>query len=142
MAQLGWSDTLLTGVESIDAEHKALVALANDLDAALEAKKSGDQINAVMMSLYRYATTHFGNEERLMRAIDYPDYSLHRGEHVQFLNKLDEFSYKVQANIAEVAKIVLDFLTDWLQDHISRSDVELGRYMAENNIADPRPAGK
>lgn len=142
MAQLGLSDTLLTGVDSIDREHKDLVALANDLDAALVAKQSGERINAVLMKLYKYATIHFGNEERLMKSIDYPDYSLHRSEHVKFLDKLDELSYKVQANIAEVAQIILDFLTVWLQDHISKTDVRLGRYMAENSIADPRPAGK
>jgi hemerythrin-like metal-binding protein len=142
MAQLCWSDTLLTGVESIDREHKDLVALANDLDAALVARQSGEQINAVLMKLYKYATVHFGNEERLMRAIEYPDFSIHRSEHAKFLNKLDELSYRVQANIAQIAKIILDFLTVWLQDHISKTDVLLGRYMTENNIDDPRPAGK
>ena len=76
-----------------------------------------------------YTGYHFGTEEKIMERINYPEYSRHKKEHVDFVRevfiKVDDFKAgKILTPLAFVY-----FLRDWVLQHIAVSDKIMGMYL-------------
>jgi hemerythrin len=122
-----WDNSLSTGHEAIDAEHRILLNCVNDLyDATLE---STDAVVAhVFDTLAQYTVNHFRREEDLMRNTYYTYAMLHENEHNLLVNKLDE--YRKQYFNGEVGREeFLHFLKLWLVGHIKGCDLKLAEHL-------------
>jgi hemerythrin len=127
---LEWSPSLSIGVEEIDAQHRELFRRAGRL---LQEIRSGDREEIVELVdyLHRYAVTHFGAEESAMRDAGYPGYDRHKAEHDRFIEDLLEIAVEnEERGSASVAPRLEEWLGGWLRDHVSRTDGELGRFLA------------
>ena len=118
-----WDSKLDTGVESIDRQHRQLVAT---LDKLFEAMKDGagiELLSETLDSLDRYAADHFTDEEQLMAASDYPEIEGHRGAHRLFRKKIEDLSRDFRDNQQGALSIrVVLFLRNWLTEHIGSVD--------------------
>lgn len=85
-------------------------------------------------ALAGYAFTHFNTEEIFFCHSDYPDANRHIQIHEQFKAKVMEFRDAVSDGKANVDMEVLDFLKNWLIEHIQGMDVAFAPYLAK--IAD------
>ena len=76
-----FDDSLVTGNEMIDSQHKVLIEKINDLVASCEEKK--DKLNAVRLLNYLadYTEFHFSAEEKLQEEIGYPGIEEHKKKH-------------------------------------------------------------
>ena len=73
---LEWNDSLETGVEEIDSDHRCLISLANRIhNAALAGNR--EEVADLVLEFSNYCDDHFVMEEEFMRDIHYP----HRAEH-------------------------------------------------------------
>jgi len=117
-----WRDYFNTGVEKIDTQHKQLAKLINDLFNALGTKQNEDTLKGVFTELYSYTINHFTAEEALMLERHSPDFEKHKEEHKKFINKVNEFKEKYFRGDAKVTVEILNFLKDWLLDHIAGVD--------------------
>ncbi|MGD1098576.1 MAG: hemerythrin domain-containing protein, partial [Bryobacteraceae bacterium] len=61
-----WNDSWLVGVREIDAQHKNLVSILNQLHEAAMQGHGNDVLGKILDSLVRYTTAHFAAEERLI----------------------------------------------------------------------------
>lgn len=120
----------LTGIETIDEEHRQLFKMINEAFELLK-DETATAISAknLMLALKRYAKTHFVHEEEYMEQIKDPELEMQKKEHAQFTRKLNEFPANISDD-AEGKKILeemLEYLTHWLYHHILGSDIMIGK---------------
>lgn len=123
-------DEYLTGIETIDAEHRHLFELA---EATYQLTKNEfivdkyDQLSDLLDELKSYALTHFEHEEQYMREHNYKGILSQLVAHNEFREKLMDFSIdRNDDNTDEIVQEVLTFVTDWLVNHIYYSDKKIG----------------
>ena len=122
MAYMVWSDSLDTGINVIDKQHRRIVEYINALYDAYEAgEKEGAM--PVLDRLIHYTMTHFAFEEGVMEEGGYPYLKAHRRVHQLFTKKVGE--YLERANKGEdVTLALLEMLKRWLVGHIKNDDAD------------------
>ena len=122
MALIEWNDNLSVNVKEIDSEHKKLIAMINELHSAMGSGKGKDAMGRILGGLAEYTKTHFSYEENLMQKHNYPGYLGHKGQHDALTKQVLDLQGKFQEGKALVTVEVMNFLKDWLQNHIQNTD--------------------
>ncbi len=132
-----WSGNLSMGVDEIDSQHKSLFKILNDLIEAMEDKKGADEIETVVEFLDSYVIMHFGTEEAYMKKFDYPGYEQHLEQHKVFISSLEGLKMMYEENGVTSALLILlqSKLCNWILNHISQVDKELGVFLIEKGMA-------
>lgn len=117
-----WRDSYNVGNQKVDEQHKYLVQLINDLFHALGAKDGDEKLKIIFIELVNYTINHFTGEESLMSASKYSGLMAHKTEHLYFINKIKELKAKFNQGDNKAKLETLNFLKDWLLNHISGTD--------------------
>ena len=72
--------------------------------------------------MVKYTAIHFTHEEELMQIYDYPKYTEHKREHDALTQKVTDFYTRLQSGKASFSLELMQFLRNWLIDHIQGSD--------------------
>ena len=67
-----WDDSWVIGVREIDAQHKNLVSILNQLHQARKLGQGQDELKNTLHNLVSYTRAHFAAEERLMEEARLP----------------------------------------------------------------------
>ncbi|MCI8714059.1 MAG: hemerythrin family protein [Ruminococcus sp.] len=132
-----FDETLVTGNEMIDSQHKELIGKINKLLDSCEA--GNDKLAAVKTLDYLadYTDFHFSAEEKLQEEIEYPGIAEHKKEHenlrqvvTDLHDMLVEEEGPTEAFVEQVNKNVIE----WLYRHIKGFDRSVAeyKYMREN----------
>lgn len=114
-----------TGIQMIDDEHTRLFELAEAAYQLLQEEfltDKYDQIKAIFDELTDYTKKHFSDEEEYMESIDYQAIFIQRAQHKQFVQRLEEVDLENEEDQDAVIAELLEFLTDWLINHIVKMD--------------------
>jgi hemerythrin len=130
-----WSDALSVGIDEIDAQHRTLVDLVNELNSAIEERHGNAAVGEILARLEEYTRIHFAVEESLMRVLSYPRFAAHRREHAKLTEQLDELRGRFDAGQTALGFELMHFLKRWLTTHIMESDQDYARYFAETGSA-------
>lgn len=130
MDAFAWDERYETGEHDVDAEHRELVRLINELPALISSQADTTDIARVLDRLIVYAAEHFANEEALMAAAgcDPAFCARHAAVHREFADKVGEMRH-APANSGEL-EYLLNFLTSWLAQHILGMDKSMARQIA------------
>jgi hemerythrin-like metal-binding protein len=122
MTFMPWNDSYATGIEMIDAQHKELFRLINQVhDAA--ASGSEREANAPLLNaLADYVTLHFDQEEALMESAGFTGLAEHKAKHHHARSAVLAFRNDYLDGRAVLNATVLEFLKQWLSDHILGTD--------------------
>lgn len=121
-----WSDeTMSIGLPAIDADHRRLLELINEVEAVALQRSPTDVIERVLAQLAQYVSYHFRREEDMMRKAGFPDLADHEMLHEEFSDRVCQLTaqYFTDANLAD-SRELLDFLSNWLVVHIQSRDPE------------------
>lgn len=127
MGNFSWQAEYSVGDETIDRQHRQLIAILNEL-ADLLAGKGRDQTvtpRRVFDDLAMYVTSHFAYEEQRMMDAGYPidKVEAHRREHRKLLKTLQSFETHIDSGDAKAMEELMPFLYgDWLIHHICEVD--------------------
>lgn len=122
-----------TGIELIDDEHKQLFSYANEAYNLLQEEFTPDKydnISHILEELRDYTKKHFADEEAYMESINYKRLFTQKIQHQQFIEKLDELDTEHLGEVDDQdsqIRGILDFLTDWLVNHILHVDTLIGK---------------
>lgn len=123
-------DEYLTGIKSIDDEHRELFRIAQE---AYEIFTNNyipdkfDHIVALLERLREYTKIHFTHEEEYMESIQYKRMFTQKMEHNTFIEKLDEIDLdQIDRNQTDALLDIMEFLEDWLVHHIVEKDKLIG----------------
>lgn len=122
MSLIAWSNDYSVQVAMFDRQHQELFRLVNELHDAMSQGRSKDVMQRVLHGLVKYTQTHFADEERAMRECAYPEYQKHSAEHEKFTREVERFVDDYEQGRAALSISVIDFLCDWLRNHIASSD--------------------
>ena len=122
------------GIDLIDQEHKQLFDYANEAYELLQEEFTPDKydkIDAILEKLRDYTVKHFSDEEAYMESIQYKKIFTQKIQHQEFINKLDEFIDQHEKDEGDQAEQdaqimdILNYLTDWLINHILHVDGQI-----------------
>lgn len=137
MPYANWDEALSVGIGAIDADHKQLLAIINELhDRLARAKASAEELEAGRIALERmeaYGAGHFSREEERMERTGFPEFSRHCRLHQEFLDKLGVYRSQLAEGYVPVRE-VLAFLKRWLMGHIMVQDQVFGRYVKDEGL--------
>ncbi len=132
MAIAIWSSRFETGIDLVDAQHKALFEAVNRLAASFGAGTTATQVGESLAFLAQYTLEHFQTEEHFMREMGYPALETHRAEHARLVDKVQ----LLQSRLAEGKTVTMDvaiFLADWLKHHIHGADMAYVRFAKDKS---------
>ena len=128
---LQWKKEFEVGVAEIDEQHQKLVAIANHVyelmrnDLALD---KYDQIVEILQELKEYTVYHFQYEEGLMQKAGYKKRFSHKILHQEFLAQVEAVDLSaVDENQDAYLVQIMDFIANWLIDHIVGEDKKVGQ---------------
>jgi hemerythrin-like metal-binding protein len=125
MASITWSEMMSVGVPALDADHKTLVGLINNLHRSIGDEEEYATLGSVLKALEEYAVHHFAREERVMAACRYPSLTAHTAMHRRLAAQVSELKAAYDADRSAVrARQCLDFLHKWLIEHICSTDMD------------------
>ena len=124
-----WNDSYSVSVQQFDDQHKVLFNLINELHDAMSQGKGRDRIGQTLNTLISYTRGHFSAEEAALRKASYPDYDQHKKEHDAFTAKVLGFETTYRAGTSNLSVQLMNFLRDWLSDHILRNDKQYAPYL-------------
>jgi hemerythrin len=122
MALLDWNDKYSVKVSSIDAQHKKLFDMVNELHDAMKSGTGSTHVPAILNLLVAYTREHFANEERLMVQAKYANFALHKAEHDALTSEVVKMARDLEYGRITLSVQLLEFLKNWLQNHILSSD--------------------
>ncbi len=130
MVNIEWNDSLETGVEIIDDQHKEIFSRVDTLVNLSEEKKK-KEIEKMLRFLGGYVVEHFSAEEEYMIDFNYPEYDFHKEEHMQFLKsyKVLMKEYKKKGATPAMINDTQNKVISWLYDHIMRTDKNLAAFL-------------
>jgi len=120
-----WEDELSVGIEVIDAHHRYLFDLTNDLYEVVSEKRGSREVARVMKALDQYVQVHFRAEERMMEHHGYTGMVRQQYQHEEFEARLREFYAELHDNPLTAQFDVLVYLRTWLVRHILHEDAKL-----------------
>jgi len=129
MSLFKWSSACSVYLPEIDAEHREIFRLGDELHKALLAGTALAQLKPILANLLEAEEQHFRHEERLMRAMHYDALAWHKGQHDTARRKSRELVKRVESGDTAAAGELLQYLSDWLGDHISVPDRMMGAYL-------------
>jgi len=125
-----WDSSIQTGHRVVDLQHQAIFKAFNRLLKAMQQGKGRDEVHRTLVFLQDYTQRHFSMEEELMDQSDYPDMSQHCTLHHEFIEKVVRLTDRSERG-ATVTIAVMQFLKDWLVDHVKVEDMRLTRHLAQ-----------
>lgn len=131
-----WSDAFSVGIPEIDGDHQILFDLAGQIIEAATGEEAAVVTGSVLAALSDYADYHFEREERVMRAVGFPEEPAHTARHDRLRAKVKDMAERYRADPTAVAANELAaFLLNWLTSHILHEDMEYRPYTDGNSAA-------
>lgn len=134
MALIVWDDSIKTGLWAVDTQHERWVGLINDLHEAMLAGHGKIILGQTLAVMIDYTRTHFADEERLMSTHGYPGYAEHKALHDGCVARVLDLQQRAQAGELGISREVLNYLKDWLVNHIKVTDQEFVPFLKNKGV--------
>ena len=130
LEKIVWSDAFSVGVPAMDAQHRKLVNMINQLADchAEQGVGASSGFHEILSAMFDYTQGHFKSEEAYLEKIAYPHLSAHEKEHQAFLEKATALAV-VSADGVQDSAGLHDYLKGWLLEHILKSDMQYRFYV-------------
>lgn len=130
-----WNDSLSVNIKSMDAQHKRLVALINNLYEAMNFGKGKEVMGSILSELVGYTESHFRDEEKLLGEYDYSGLDGQHKEHEALVEQVKELEDSFISGKGTLTMDVMVFLKEWLSKHIMGDDKQYGVYLNSRGVS-------
>ena len=134
MAFLTWNSRYSVGVKTLDGQHTTLIDILNDLYAAMMKGQAQSLTGPLLRKLVDYTKTHFAAEEGMLNATKYPGLTAHQLKHRDLIKQVEEYASLYDKGEITLNLQLLNFLGDWLTNHIQKIDREYGPWLNEHGV--------
>lgn len=125
-----WNDRISVDVEELDADHKKMVEMINELYDAILAGCGRKKLDSLLDRLVDYTRYHFSREEAWMERIGFPELAAHKQEHEKMAVWINTAWRDYHSNLAMAPSLeTMNTLKDWLFEHILDSDQKYTAFM-------------
>lgn len=130
MTPITWRDEYSVGLPDVDHEHRVLIAMINELAAALGPETPRERIVAALGEICSRIAAHFALEEREMRGLDYPGLGEHKRDHESLLEDILDIMADVESPAGYDAAPLQRRLSAWFTEHFRTQDARLHHWLA------------
>ena len=134
MALFEWKDTYSVKVGVFDKQHRILIDTLNELHEAMLARKSDAILSEIIKTLINYTNFHFSFEENYMKNYNYPGYADQKKSHDNFVARVKDFQQQLAEGKLMLSMEIMNFLKDWLKNHIMVTDKKYSSFFNEKGI--------
>lgn len=128
-----FDETLITGNEKIDNQHKELIERINKLLVLCENEKPAQrEAIATLDYLSDYTDFHFADEEKLQEEVGYPGLAEHKKKHEELRETVEELYAMLEEQEGPTpafVQLVNENVTGWLYKHIRTFDRSVAEYI-------------
>ena len=130
-----FTEQYLTGISLVDEEHKELFRIIGEVYRVIMEEylhDKYDEIVRLLEELKDYTKFHFADEENYMQSIQYEGLAAQKRAHDAFVARLEEMNFEhIDEHQQETLEEMMEFLTEWLVNHILHSDKKIGKQPPE-----------
>lgn len=124
MNEIKWNSEFDIGNFQIDREHQNLFAIARKTISLTTSSK--ETLKQILRQLYEYTSTHFSNEEKYMKSVNYPDLDTHKELHKNLLTLLNTLVLEFNSlEISQIQEKITTFIEKYFIDHIINEDKQI-----------------
>ena len=117
-----WKPDYVFDIKEIDEQHKHFVGILDRMyDSTIQGLHQ-EELGDLLKELADYASDHFATEEKYFDKFDYPEAVEHKAKHQELRDKIQDFIEEAKNNKVDISNELLDFLEDWLVDHLLNLD--------------------
>lgn len=127
MGLITWKDEYSVGVAAVDLEHRELIELINDLDAAMQRQATHATVVQALGEIFARISAHFALEEKIMRDAGYADFGPHKADHESLLDQLADIIHAVEIGDKLDDRDLSSRLNRWFTGHFGSHDAKLHR---------------
>ena len=131
---INWDERYSVGFELIDEQHKQLVGMINELYSSFIEGKAQETASSILEKMIQYTDYHFTTEHKFFEKYNYPETEEHKKIHKSFVDKAIELKEGVDSEKVTVSYDIMNFLRQWLLEHILKEDKKFAKYFKQNNI--------
>jgi len=113
--------------------HHEEATLLNTLEELLKSSPNDHEAIAICLhEIIEHTRGHFKNEERLMREVDFPAFTMHEGEHIRVFNEMQRVvsGWLSTKNNELLHEYFLGSMVDWLTTHIMTMDTVTAQFIS------------
>ena len=129
-----WREEYSTNIKEMDAHHRELFQTANKLYEEIHSGRNQSVLEDTLNFLIGYTEEHFSQEEKLMEDYDFPDYEIHFKHHLRLIQEVQELKSKYAAGEMPMDMSIINFLKDWIINHILTEDRKYGPYLNDKGL--------
>lgn len=132
MKKIKFTDELCSGDSEIDAQHKKIVEVLNDLISEVNISIRSEKFADILNDLVEYTEVHFKYEEYLLEKYHFEDLEDHKKKHDEFLENIAEIIESVVEDDYSAPKVLAHYLYAWITKHLLEEDKQYFSLFKEN----------
>jgi len=121
-------------VNDMDDEHAKIFDYCNEIHLKVKNGAKPEAALPILKDLAEYTTYHFAEEERMMKAHNYPEFDSQKRAHTALLANVADTIKDIEDKKRVNMIAVIVFLTEWLKGHILGEDIKYGQYFKDQGI--------
>jgi hemerythrin len=128
-----WKDSYSVGIKAMDAQHKGLLQMSNDLftGCLLGGSTAKEYFKMTVHKSVEYVRYHFMTEETFLEKIGYPVLAEHKKQHEAFVKELLSQVKNFEDGQKFVPNNFARYLRDWVLTHIAVEDKQYAAFYTE-----------
>jgi hemerythrin-like metal-binding protein len=126
-----WKEQFKVQIPEMDQQHQRFFQLMNQIHV-YNNKQERDSgfLDGLFQELVSYIHIHFDEEEKLLEMTGYEGLAHQKKQHQFFRDQIALFHKQHLENNAAVPQSTLNFMRDWILNHILETDQQYGKYLA------------
>lgn len=130
-----WKPEYKVNVKEIDNQHEYFVGILDRLYDAILCSADRAELGGLLELLVNYTSLHFATEEKYFDEFGYEGAAEHKLKHKELTEKVLDFQKKFEDNEIDISTDLIDFLEDWLIDHLLNLDQKYVECFHQNGLA-------
>ena len=130
MSLLEWKSEFSVGVESMDFEHRNMIAMINEIYDEMKARRDASSVEQFLGDIHAAISAHFALEERMMKDAGYGEYEAHKDDHEELLDQIRDMMDEFRDAPEKGFELLKENLADWFEAHFASFDARLHGQLA------------
>jgi hemerythrin len=129
--KIAWKQEFDIGIADIDAEHKHLVDLLNQVIGSISSQDKDKILNETMNAALIYTKSHFQREEEMLVRENYPAVDEHKTLHKALIQDIIRLRLRLLSGSPISVMELHKFFYNWLISHIKMEDKKYVKHLAQ-----------
>jgi hemerythrin len=125
MTLLTFKPEYSVGNDSMDFEHRQMIALINEIYEEMKDRRDPESIEQFLGDVHAAISMHFALEEKIMRDARYAEYDDHKEDHEDLLDQIHDLIDVFHEDNDRGFDLLQERLSNWFGLHFSTYDARL-----------------